>query len=430
MFSIKKDWTNWGQTATREDASFYMPRSIEEVQEVIVRASNQHKTIRTVGAGHSFSPVALPDSYALELSHMSGLIDLDEQLQQATFWAGTRLYEVGPLLAGAHLALENMGDIDVQTIAGAISTGTHGTGIQLGSISNQIVRWGIVDGNGQYREITRDQVESESMHISLGLMGVITDVTIQAVPLYGLAYESTKVTTDTLLSTFQQTVQTNRHAEWFYFPGQLAVQQKIMNKIAVEGVEAKPLSRMDLFLENNVLQYASSLCKAMPQMTKLVSKWSAKAVPTGQREDVSYRLFATPRKVKFVECEYAIPIEQFEACFEELHNTLSRHPYAVHFPIEIRTQKGERGFLSPTQGRDCVFIAFHMYLGMRYEPYFRYVHYVATKYGGRAHFGKMNRYDEGEFKKQYAHHNIFLSHLEDFDPQRLFQTDFFKQMLK
>ncbi len=430
MFSIKKNWQNWGETASREQASFYTPQSIEDVQNIVIRAKNQNKTIRTVGAGHSFSPVALPDCYAMELSHMTGLIHVDETLQQATFWAGTRLYDVGPLLAASQLALENMGDIDVQTIAGAISTGTHGTGIQLGSISNQIVRWGVVDGNGTYRQITREDAYSESMHISLGLMGVITDVTIQAVPLYGLAYDCSKVTTNTLLSTFQKTVQTNRHAEWFYFPGQTDVQQKVMNPIDPMTVQAKPLSKMDIFLENNVLQYASSLCKVIPKATKLVSNLSAKAVPIGQREDVSYQLFATPRKVKFVECEYAIPIENFEACFEELHETLSRHPYAVHFPIEIRTQKGERGFLSPTQGKDCVFIAFHMYKGMRYEPYFRYVHYVTSKYGGRAHFGKMNRYDESDFKQQYANHNIFLEHIEQFDPQGLFRTAFFKRMLK
>lgn len=208
------------------------------------------------------------------------------------------------------------------------------------------------------------------------------------------------------------------------------MQLKVMNPVRYEEIQRRPTKALDNFLENNVLQAMSSICKKIPRATRWVSKLSADVVPIGEKEDVSYRIFASPRQVRFTECEYAIPIEHFEAFLEEFHAFMARGLFDVHFPVECRTQKGESGLLSPTQGRDCAFIAFHMYQGMPYKRYFRFVDQLLTKYEGRAHFGKMNRYTPCELANLYSHINIFLTKREEFDKYCVFMSKYVKNMLQ
>lgn len=430
MLSIEETWSNWASTYTKNGVRIYRPQSIEQVSDVVKQALNCRQTVRPFGAKHAFSGVAQPDTIALDLQQLRGLIRVDKQNEQATFWAGTYLHEVGPALEQHGLALQNMGDIDVQSLAGAISTGTHGTGVTLGSISSQVVRWGLIDGEGVYREIFRGDPIAEALHISLGLFGIIVDVTIQAVPVYGLHYESSRMTVSDTLNQFRSIVENNRHAEWYYFPGQSQMQLKVMNPVAYDDIQRRPAKAIDNFLENNVLQAMSTICKMVPRATKWVSKLSADVVPIGEKEDVSYRIFATPRQVRFTECEYAIPLEHFEAFLEEFHHLMTRQLFNVHFPIECRTQKGEGGLLSPTQGRDCAFVAFHMYQGMPYKRYFRFVDELLTKYEGRAHFGKMNRYTRSELDRLYTDINIFLARRVEFDQQGVFMSEYAKNMLE
>lgn len=429
MFFIEERWSNWAGTFTTPKAMIYEPASIEEVSILIKQVTQKQQTIRAMGARHSFSGVAKPDDVGVSLTRMRGLIQLDKLKQEATFWAGTHLYEIGPLLEEHGYGLANMGDIDMQSLAGATSTGTHGTGITLGSLSSQVTRWGLVDGEGNYREVTREDPLAQSLHIGLGLFGIVVQITIKVVPVYGLAYESSRITVQDTLAQFQSIIETNRHAEWYYFPGQSQMQLKVMNAVPYEQLERQPTKPFDNFIENQVLQGMSSLCKRMPQTTSLVSKISAKAVPIGARQDVSYRIFASPRQVKFAECEYAMPLHYFEAFLEELHFTMSRELFHVHFPIECRTQKGEAGILSPTQQQDSAFFAFHMYKGMPYKRYFRYMDHLLQKYGGRAHFGKMNRYTRCELKKQYSDIDIFLTHQQQCDPNSVFMTEYMRKIL-
>ncbi|WP_010287625.1 D-arabinono-1,4-lactone oxidase [Kurthia massiliensis] len=430
MFSIEGNWSNWANTYTAKHIQHYQPTTIDEVSDIVKHARQTKQTVRTSGARHSFSGVAQPDQLSINLHEMRGLIHVDEMQQQATFWAGTYLCEIGPLLAPYQLALENMGDIDVQSLAGAVSTGTHGTGVTLGSISNQVVRWGIIDGEGQYREVFRDDPLADALHISLGLFGVLVDITIQAVPIYGLHGRSSRITVKQTLAQFRSIVATHRHAEWFYFPGQEQMQLKVMDAVPYEQITLKQPKRLDALLENQALQLVSTMCRIAPKMTPFVSALSAKAVPIGEQQDVSYRVFATPRNVKFMECEYAMPIQYFESFLEEFHIVMQRQLFDVHFPIECRTQKGERGILSPTQGQDSVWIAFHMYRGMPYKRYFRFIDELLKKYGARAHFGKMNLYTRHELVTLYNELDIFLARRREFDKYGVFMSKYAKNIFE
>ncbi|MEG0259992.1 MAG: D-arabinono-1,4-lactone oxidase, partial [Lysinibacillus sp.] len=358
MFSVAKwksgeKWTNWSENILAYPSEMCLPRSIEEVSQIVRQAREAKKTIRVTGAGHSFSAVAMPEQIAMSLHEMRGLIEVDKEAGEATLWAGTYLSEIGPLLAAHGFALANMGDIQEQSLAGAVSTGTHGTGVTLGSLSSMIVKWCFVDGTGEYHEHQRGDDElSEALHLSLGLIGILVKLTIKVIPIYSLHYVASGESLSLGLATFSEDIRANRHVEWFYFPGSETIQVKRMNAVAPieQNVWSKRAELLKLqIVENGAFYVMSEMCRWRPQLSSVMSKVAAANVTKGEKTGLSYEIYPTPRNVKFRESEYAIPLSQFHACLEEVHATLKNKPYNVHFPIECRTTAGEAGFLSPTQ---------------------------------------------------------------------------------
>lgn len=438
MFSVKKwrqgkRWTNWSNNVVSYPSHFFAPKTIEEIQQIVNQMKNQG-TIRVTGAAHSFSPIAMPESAALTLHHLRGLIAIDQQTQTATFYAGTYLHEIGPILASYGLALSNMGDIQAQTLAGVITTGTHGTGITLGSFSDMVTKWGFVNGLGEYLEHERDDDElSQALHVSVGLLGILVTVTIKVVPLYSLYYVSRRANLQKELASFQRAIRQHRHIEWFYFPGSELIQVKTMDCTALkkQHIWERKIDELKLqLLENGAFYMASELCKWQPNASHVVSKLSSRLVSEGERTSLSYMIFPTPRKVKFNETEYAIPLPHFEACMEEIHHTLKRQQFNVHFPIECRTTKGETGYFSPTQGQESAFIAFHMYKGMEESEYFAWVRSIMQKYNGRPHWGKINEYDEKNIRNYYPQFNEFARIREIQDPHNIFLTTYFRHIFE
>ena len=356
MFSVKdwvdtRNWKNWAGNIKGIPTQSLLPHDINQLSNIIWNTGQQHKTLRVTGAAHSFSPVAKPEDIAISLHNMRGLIDIDSDTGEATFWAGTYLYEIGPILAQFGFALTNMGDIQEQTLAGAISTGTHGTGVNLGSLSSQVVKWAFVDGLGNYHEHSRGEDDlTEALHVSMGLLGVLVKVTIQTVPLYSLKCQSMHFFFDEALNVWDKMIRDHRHVEWFYFPGSEQIQLKIMDSIPIVEQTRKSKVIEDLkshIIENGLLYLVSEVCKRQPKATKWVSNLASKSIPTGVKQGLSYEIFPTSRKVRFLEMEYAIPLERFHDCMEEIHFTLKSHPFKVHFPIECRITMGENGYFKP-----------------------------------------------------------------------------------
>ncbi|MGN4124755.1 D-arabinono-1,4-lactone oxidase [Lysinibacillus sphaericus] len=437
MFSIDKwkngeKWTNWAGNMISYPSEMYLPRSIEEVVNVVSHARDTKKTIRVTGAAHSFSAVAMPEHIALSLHNMRGLIAVDSKRQEATFWAGTYLYEMGTLLAKHGFALMNMGDIQEQTIAGAVSTGTHGTGVTLGSLSSTVTTWGFVDGTGIYREHKRGGDElSQAIHVSLGMLGVLVKVTIKVMPLYSLHYVGTRETLANGLATFSEDIRQHRHVEWFYFPNSETIQVKRMNAVApVYQTEwSKRVETLKLqIVENGAFFAMSELCKWKPALSGAMSRLAAANVVEGEKIGISYEIYPSPRSVKFQESEYAIPITQFEECMEEIHATFKKGHLNVHFPLECRTTAGEAGYLSPTQGQESAFIAFHMYKGMSEEPYFKWVHTMMQKYNGRPHWGKQSHLTAEYVHELYPDIEKFLKVRAQYDPDNVFITGYLKKL--
>lgn len=425
-------WTNWSESYLAYPSRFFAPHTVEEVCQIVKEQALLNRTIRVTGAAHSFSPVAMPEQTALTLHHLRGLISIDKEAHTATFYAGTYLYEVGPILAEYGLALINMGDIQQQTLAGAISTGTHGTGITLGSFASMVTRWGIVTGEGDYLEHDRgEDALTEALHVSVGMLGILVKVTIQVIPLYSLAYTSERHDFHSEIQNFQQTIRENRNVEWFYFPGSNQIQVKKMKQVAPQQqpkIQKIIDQAKNQALENGLFYVASELCKRKPALSLAVSRIASNLVGGEARTGISYEIYPSPRNVKFVETEYAISIDQFEACMEEVHAMFLRKEFDVHFPIEVRTTAGEMGYLSPTQGQESTFLAFHMYKGMNESPYFNWIRNMMVKYDGRPHWGKMNNYDDQNIEQFYPNAAKFNEQRKQLDPYNVFLTTYFKNI--
>ncbi|WP_019672453.1 D-arabinono-1,4-lactone oxidase [Psychrobacter lutiphocae] len=439
MFSLnnwnnKKSWENWVGYVTAEPEQKLTPSSVEELQSIIKQARIDKKRVRVTGAAHSFSGCAKPEEIAISLDNIRGLISVDKEKKQATLYAGTYLHEIGDALREHGLALENMGDVQAQTIAGAASTATHGTGITLGSVANQVVAWEWVDGTGELHTHERGNPETDdlgnALHVSLGMLGVFTKLTIQAVDIYGLRESNERLEFEEGLAGWHDAIHSHRHLEWFLFPGTNMLQQKTLSVI-----EPTPMRRGQKLKDNfeswvvlnGAFYLLSEIARIYPKLTKRVSQIAAGSVPNTFREGYSYEVFPTPRGVKFNETEYFIKLSDFDACITEVNDILLADNKNSHFPIEVRTHKGETGMLSPTQGEDSVVLSFHVYKGMDSDPLFDWVYEYMKKWNGRPHWGKVNKLSSEELHALYPQLKRFLEIREQYDPDKVFFNSWFEQ---
>lgn len=412
-------WTNWSGSVQAKPQSVLSPDSIEAVVAAVQLCRREGRRLRVVGTGHSFTPIAASDDVLLTLDRMQGLVDVDVEAQTATVWAGTKLKLLGELLFAQGLAQENLGDIDVQSIAGAISTGTHGTGQQFGNISTQVVGLTIVTGKGEVMTCTPTTHPEwfKAMQVSLGALGIIVQVTLRLQPVYKMMYESKRMPLTQCLQQLTDIAGGHRHFEFYWFPYADPCQLKFMNPTDAEVTNRKVRDYIgDVVLENTVFGLLSELCRKVPKLSRTVSRISASQVPVGIKVNYSHRLFATQRLVRFNEMEYNLPAEAMPIVIEAMREKMARDKYNVHFPIECRFAKGDDIWLSPAFGRDSAYIAIHMYKGMPHEDYFTAMEDIFLQHGGRPHWGKMHSLCSTELAERYPMWQPFGRIREELDP--------------
>lgn len=423
---------NWAGNVQFNAGQLFFPESIDDVIEVVNNARKEKKKIRVVGSGHSFTNLIQTDEWFVSLDRLSGVIFFDEDQGLVEVYGGTKLYEIGKYLGEKGWAQENLGDINTQSIAGAISTGTHGTGMKFGNISTQVEELVMITAEGEELMISR-QVNSHLYDVSLvslGLLGIVVKVKLKVIHAPTYVYKSRKILYSDLKHQISSYIHENRHFECFLFPYSNHVQIKTMN-ITDEKPRTRKWRRIEsMIMENYIFGFLSVLCRKWPNLTKSVSRISARAISNSEQYAPSYDLFATPRKVKFVEMEYAIPLEDMVACIDEIRAKIEEQQYNVHFPIECRVVKRDNSWLSPSFGRDSAYIAFHMFKGMPYETYFNDMETIMKKYDGRPHWGKIHQAKFSELTTKYSHLRNFLKWRARLDPDQLFVNPYVKQMLK
>jgi FAD-linked oxidoreductase len=424
-----KRWKNWSGSVRATPRETLTPQNIEELAELISSYGKTGRHMRVVGAGHSFTPLVQTDDVLISLDRVQGIEQVDEEQGIVTVLAGTRLKQLGQALFIRKLAQENLGDIDEQSIAGAISTGTHGTGIDFGSLATQIVSFTLVTATGELLECSEDQNADifKAGQVSLGMLGIIARVKLRVVPAFKLHYHSHRGNLKECLNNLERHKQENDHFEFYWFPYTELVQLKFLNETnrSVGGGNLwGDFSKT--VLENGVFGLLSELSRIFPRSAQAVSQISAQNIPSVDDVNFSYRVFPTPRAVRFQEMEYNIPAEHLGAVLAEMKDCIKKNNFAVHFPIECRFVHSDDIWLSPAYQRESAYMAVHMYRGMPYKSYFAAIEEIFQRYQGRPHWGKMHTLKKERLAELYPRWHDFCEVRKSLDPEGMFLNEYLR----
>ncbi|MGN9811108.1 D-arabinono-1,4-lactone oxidase [Micromonospora sp. BQ11] len=426
-------WSNWAGNQRATASAVLHPATLDDVVEAVRATAAAGGTLRPVGSGHSFTAVAVTDDRRMELTRLDTGVHVDTVRRLVTVPAGTTLHTLNDLLAAHGLALPNLGDIDAQTVAGAISTGTHGTGAAYGCLSTFVEALTLVTGTGEVLRCSADENPDvlAAARVSLGALGVLTEVTLRCVDAFVLrAHERPAPLTD-VLAELPDLIPGHDHVEFYWFPYTDRVQVKTNDRVPSDD---RPLPRWrgwldDELLANTVFAGACRLGRAVPALVPAISAVSARALTERVYTGRSDAVFCTPRRVRFVEMEYGLPRDTLPEALEALRRIVDRLPFKVLFPVEVRFTAADDVWLSHGHGRESAYIAVHQYVGTPYEPYFRAFEKVAAELGGRPHWGKLHWRDAESLAPAYPHWRDFQRVRNHLDPHRVFQTPHLTRIL-
>ncbi|MFE1193370.1 D-arabinono-1,4-lactone oxidase [Streptomyces olivaceoviridis] len=426
-------WRNWGGNVSARPVRQVTPASVEELAGAVRRAREDGLKVKAVGTGHSFTSIAATDGVLIRPQLLTGIRTIDRASMTVTVEAGTPLKRLNTALAREGLSLTNMGDIMEQTVSGATSTGTHGTGRASGSIAAQIKALELVTADGSV--LTCSDKENPEVfaaaRIGLGALGVVTAITFAVEPLFLLTAREEPMPFERVLAEFDQLWAENEHFEFYWFPHTGNTNTKRNNRSA--GPE-QPVGRLagwfeDEFLSNGVFQVAQWAGRAVPATVPAIARISSRALSARTYTDIPHKVYTSPRRVRFVEMEYAVPRAALVQTLRELKALVDRSGLRVSFPVEVRTAPADDITLSTASGRDSAYIAVHMFRGTPYQAYFTAAERIFTAHEGRPHWGKVHTRDAEYFSRVYPRFGEFTALRDRLDPDRLFQNDYLRRVL-
>ncbi len=419
-------WRNWAGDQVTDPARVRSPADAGEVAAAVEAAAADGLRVRMVGSGHSFTGAALTDGVLLRPERLTGLLAVDTAGCTATVRAGTRLREVSRLLAGHGLALENLGDVDVQTVAGALGTGTHGTGAGYGGLATQVLALELVlaDGSVATCSATERPDLFAAAAVGLGAYGIVTAVTLRVVPAFGLHAVEEPARLDDLLDRWDTLPAEADHVEFYWWPHTRDCLLKRNNRVPLH--ELDPLPRWRAVLDDELVANGlfGAVCRAGARVPALVPPANRLATRLlGRREytDSSYRVFASTRRVRFHETEWAVPRETLPAVLRELDAVIGRRGWRVSFPVEVRVAAPDDRWLSTAYRRETGYVAAHRYVR---EPWRELVAAVAevvdgvTGGTGRPHWGKLHPLDAAALAPRYPRFADAVRLRDELDPER------------
>jgi len=424
---------NWAGNAACLPLRVEHPASTDEVSAAVAEAHREKQRVKVIGAGHSFTPAAMTSGVLLSLDRMRSVRHVDAARGRVTVDAGITLRTLADELDAVGLAMPNLGDINVQSLAGAISTATHGTGRALGNLATTVVGIELVDGTGEVVSCD-EHTDPELLRIArvgVGALGVVTALTLQCVPAFNLHARETIEQLDDVLADIDAFTRSADHAELYWMPGSRRCQVK-RNERTDEP--ARPQSRLayvrDKYLaENLAFGAACRLGRRFPTLAPPIGKLVAAALSERDLVDRSDRIFTSPRHVRFVEMEYGVPLAQLAEAVDRVRQLTRTLSYPVLFPIEVRVSAADDIALSTGYGRENGWVAVHQYRGAPYEEYFQGVERIMDDYGGRPHWGKLHFQTAASLRDRYPEWDAFAGLRARLDPAGMFRNDYVDRVL-
>ncbi|HEU5253062.1 MAG TPA: D-arabinono-1,4-lactone oxidase [Solirubrobacterales bacterium] len=431
--SAAGEWVNWAGDQRCRPARVVRPAGREELAEAVAAAGAAGQRVRVPGSGHSFTEAALTDAVMIRVEALRGVLDADPQSGLVKVGGGTVLAELNEELARLGLAMENLGDIDSQTIAGAISTGTHGTGARLRNISAQVEGLELVLADGSVRHLSAATHPEllRAARVGVGALGAISAVTLRCVPAFTLLRVDAPHPREEVLDRFDEWADAHEHFELFTFP--YADSALVLERNRSEG-PPRPRGRAaaylnDVVLENWALGALAGTGRALPRTIPALSRLAGRLASGSRTSDRSDRVFVNERRVRFTEMEYGVPRENGPEAVRRVIEWVRANEYPVFFPIEMRVAAGDDAYLSPSHERETAYIAVHQYRGMEWRPYFEAVEAIMDDYGGRPHWGKRHFQTAATLAPRYPAWEEFRRARDTLDPGRTFANEYTERVL-
>jgi L-gulonolactone oxidase len=427
-------WQNWGRNQSASPREVALPADPAAVAALVRRAASDGRTIRPVGAGHSFTAAAVADDIQLRLDHLDRILSAHVPTGRVTVGAGMPLHRLNAELEAIGLSMTNLGDIDAQTISGAVSTGTHGTGSKLGGIATQIAALQLVLADGSVVEVSPDTDRDlyNAARVGIGAFGVITAVTLQCEPRFELTAVEAPMPIEQVLEEFDDLADGNEHFEFYWFPHTDVALTKRNNR-PVAGVTTRALPRWrewldDEALSNGLFELIQRFEYRRPTTVPRLNRLSANTLSARTFTDVSHRVFVSPRRVRFREMEYAVPRSEIVNVFREVRSWIETTGTTISFPIEVRVAAADDIWLSTASGRDTGYIAVHQWHRIDFEPYFRAVEAITNQVAGRPHWGKLHWLDAETIRDRYPYFDDATRVRNRVDPNRVFSNAYTRQI--
>ncbi|MGC9954821.1 MAG: D-arabinono-1,4-lactone oxidase [Rhizomicrobium sp.] len=425
-------WSNWsGSVSFRPDA-IVAPKDEVELAAAVRKAEG---VVRVPGTGLSFTPLNATGGTLIDLKAFNGLLGLDPERQVATLGAATSLWEIGPLLHQTGYGLKNMADVDRQTLAGAVGTGTHGTGITLGSFSAEVAGFRLVLANGELIDCSANENAEifAAGRTSMGTLGVMTEIAMNVRPAYKLAGKNFTHSIDELFDQLDGLVAANRHFEFFWFPYTDIAVCRSLNETEANARAPRSAEKLHArgdrtSIDDYAFAAINEVLPHAPFLLKPAHRLFSMLMPGGEHVRWSHEIFPSPRTVRFNEMEYAVPYEKGPEVLREIVETIRKRQINTGFPIEYRTVAADDVWLSPFYRRESATIAVHQYHRVDTTGLFEACEAVFRRHDGRPHWGKRHTRTAPELAKLYPQFEAFRRLRRKLDPSGKFLNDHLRAM--
>ena len=426
-------WTNWANSASGNPVRVAHPATTAEVADIVGESAAAGLTVKAIGAGHSFTAIGATNGVLLHLDRMAKVMEVDKAMGRIRVQAGISLRKLNPVLRHYGLALPNLGDIDAQSIAGAISTGTHGTGGKLHGIAKAVVGLDLVTAGGEVISVDESHELFGAARVSLGALGIITEVTLQCVPAFLLHADEQPMPLPMVLDNLDDLIDNNDHFEFFWFPHTDKTSAKCNNRVSA-GTERQPLSNArrlieDELLSNGAFEAINQIATRKRNWVPRINKITGSMLSAREYTNDSYDVFVSPRRVRFRESEFAVPRAALKDALAEIGDWIDGHDETISFPVEVRFAAADDIWLSTGHERDNAYIAVHQYHRMDYTRYFDAAQKIFTEHEGRPHWGKIHTLGADYFAQRYSRFDDFVALRDRLDPDRVFSNDYLDRVL-
>lgn len=431
-----RPWKNWAGTYRCGPTRIESPSTERQIVAIVRSSVERGERVKVIGSGHSFTDIACTDGVMIRLDNYNQVLSVDRDAATVTAQSGITLLQLSEAIAHIGLAMENMGDVGYQTISGAISTATHGTGERFGNISSQVVGLSLITANGDVRHCSPDKDADvfKAAQIGLGALGVLSTVTLKCVPAYNLRSVQEPHLVDELLEQFDELCASGDHFEFFWWPHTDLAQAISNTRTQDPPLKSERRTGVRAYVNDIVVEnYAFGVIQRAAQVRRSwipsLAGFTAKTLTRKVMADRSDRIFANQRLVRFAEMEYAVPRDQLIPAFRDVRTMIERAGLLISFPVEVRAVAADDIPLSPAYGRETGYIAVHVFNKFQYEPYFREVEAIMDAHDGRPHWGKLHFQTAETLRPRYPMWDRFLAVRDRLDPNRRFGNSYLNRVL-